>query len=141
MTRQTVRADDGTLYVLEKRSRNTSRVRNPQTGERTHIPNDQLTVVDGESPLVTAAQGVPEPVRTLVTAVPHERALGLLIELETTDGMSVRQILAEYDLCESDLHGLLAELQIAGLIQETRVTGERGYETTETATEALDHVY
>jgi DNA-binding PadR family transcriptional regulator len=42
-----------------------------------------------------------------------------------------------YDFCESDLHGLLAELQAAGLITESQVAGERGYEVTEKGSVAL----
>lgn len=138
MTRRTVKDEEGVHYIVEKQSSESSRVRDPETGEQRYIPNDELEPVAGESPLETAASGVPEDVRTLLTAVHDDRTLGLLVELERTGPLSVRTLLDAYDICESDLHGTLAELQLAGLIDETRVTGERGYETTETAHNALD---
>lgn len=136
--RQTVRDDEGNEYLLVKRSGEASLVRDPETGKRQHLPNDELVVVDGQPPLVTAATAVPDELVTLLTAVPDERALGLLVELDTAGPMAVRTLLAAYDLCESDLHGLLAELRAAGLVEERRVGGERGYGTTDDASDALD---
>ena len=138
--RRTVRDEAGKHYVLEKRSSDASRVRDPETGKRQHLPNEQLTLVEGKSPLVTATDTLPDAVLELLTGVPDERALGLVLEIETGGPTAVRTLLSAYDICESDLHGLLAELQAAGLLTETRVAGERGYETTTTASEALDAV-
>jgi hypothetical protein len=134
---RTVRDEDGIRYVLLKESGESSLVRDPETGERRHLANADLEPIEGESPLVTAARAVPAPLRQLLTAIPDERALGLLLELDARDGVAVRTLLAETDFCESDLHGFLVELQAAGLIGETRVAGERGYRTTETAATAL----
>jgi len=133
---RTVEDDAGDRYILLKESGESSLVRDPETGERRHVANDDLEPVVGESPLATAAGAVPEPVRTLLTAVPDERALGLLLELEERGPLAVRALLA-YDLCESDLHGLLAEFRAAGLVVETEVAGERGYATTDRASEGL----
>ncbi|WP_159900017.1 DUF7346 family protein [Salinirussus salinus] len=133
---RTVEDDAGDRYILLKESGESSLVRDPESGERRHIANEALEPVAGESPLSTAAGAVPASVRTLLTAVPDERALGLLLELEERGPLGVRALL-EYDLCESDLHGLLAEFRAAGLVTETEVAGERGYETTERASEGL----
>ncbi|ADQ67923.1 hypothetical protein C499_16627 [Halogeometricum borinquense DSM 11551] len=133
---QTVRDDDGKRYVLVKRSGESSRVRDPATGEERYLPNDAVTF-EGVSPLVAAASGVSEPLRRAVTAVHDDRSLGLLVELVDRDAVSVVELLAAYDLCESDLHGLLSEFRAAGLITETTVHGERGYAATETAREAV----
>ncbi len=133
---RTVEDDAGDRYILLKESGDSSLVRDPESGERRHIANEALEPVAGESPLATAASAVPGPVRRLLTAVPDERALGLLLELEERGPLGVRALL-EYDLCESDLHGLLAEFRAAGLVTETEVAGERGYETTERASEGL----
>jgi hypothetical protein len=137
---RTVRDGDGTHYVLLKESGESSLVRNPETGEQQHVPNADLEPVEGESPLVTVASGVPEPVRRVLTAVRDERALGLLLEIEARGPVGVRTLLDSYDLCESDLHGLLAEFRAAGLIEEASVAGERGYDATETATAGLAHL-
>lgn len=134
---RTVRDADGKQYVLLKESEDASLVRDPETGERRHVPTADLEPVAGESPLVTAASAVSEPVRLVLTAVPDERALGLLLEIETRESVGVRELLAATDLCESDLHGLLAEFRAAGLVEETRAGGQRRYEATGTAERGL----
>jgi DNA-binding IclR family transcriptional regulator len=72
-----------------------------------------------------------------VTAAHSERALGLLVELADRGPVGIRDLLDAYDLCESDLHGLLAEFRAAGLVEERDVAGERGYDATETTREAV----
>jgi hypothetical protein len=135
--RRTVENEDGDRYLLLKESAESSLVRDPETGETQYLPTAALDPVAGQSPLATAARELPSDVRTLLVAVPDERALGLLLELDADGPLAVRTLLSAYDLCESDLHGLLAELRAAGLLAETTVTGRRGYGTTETASETL----
>jgi hypothetical protein len=134
---QSVRDRSGKHYLLVKRSGASSLVRDPETGAERYLPNDDLRVTDGESPLVVAAAGVPDTVRRVVTAVPNERALGLLFELADRGPVPVVDLLAAYDLCESDLHGLLGEFRAAGLAEEARVAGERGYDATAEARAAV----
>jgi len=135
--RRTVEDGDGNRYLLLKESDESSLVRDPETGETQYLPTAALEPVAGQSPLATAARELPAGVRTLLVAVPDERALGLLLELDADGPLPVRTLLSTYDLCESDLHGLLAELRVAGLLAETTVAGERGYETTDDASETL----
>lgn len=130
----------GNQYVLEKQSAESSRVRDPETGERRHLPNADLSPVEGASPLRIVAGGLPTATRALVTAVPDERALGLVVELDARGPTRVRTLLDMTDLCESDLHGMLVALVAGDLLAETAVAGERGYETTDLAREALDQV-
>jgi hypothetical protein len=134
---RTVRDESGNHYLLLKQSGDASRVRDPATGEERHLPNESLAVVEGESPLETASRVVPKPVRTVVTAAHDERALGLLLEIDERGPVDVRVLLDAYDLCESDLHGLLGEFRAAGLVREVEVVGGRGYETTDEASEGL----
>ena len=134
---RTVRDDEGRRYLLVKRSSESSLVRDPDTGEERYVPNADLTVDAEASALSTAAEAVPDPVRRVLTATPNDRALGLLVELADRGPTGVRTLLDAYDLCESDLHGLLAEFRAAGLIDEARVAGERGYEATETTRDAV----
>ncbi|WP_049970589.1 DUF7346 family protein [Haladaptatus cibarius] len=135
---QTVRDESGSRYLLLKQSDESSLVRDPQTGDERYLENDRLTPVEGESTLETAAERVPSPARRILTAVHNDRALGLLVELSDRGGLPVRELLSAYDICESDLHGLLAEFRAAGLIRECRVAGERGYELTDVAIEGLN---
>ncbi|XVH30764.1 DUF7346 family protein [Haloferacaceae archaeon DSL9] len=134
---RSVRDSDGKRYLLVKRSSEGSRVRDPETGAERYLPNDDLEPAGGVSPLETAAAGIPESVRRLCSAVHNDRSLGLVVEVVDRGPLSVRELLDAYDLCESDLHGLLAECTAAGLLEEARVYGERGYDATDLAVEAV----
>ncbi|VTT86986.1 unknown [Halorubrum sp. DM2] len=134
---QTVRDDDGETYLLVKRSAESSRVRDPATGAERYVDNDDLRVVEGESPLATAASGVPEPVRQTLGAVRNDRSLGLLAVIVDEGPIAAVDLLDAADMCESDLHGALTEFRAAGLVGETEVAGRRGYEATAVAVEAL----
>lgn len=134
---RTVETSDGERYLLVKRSSESSRVRDPATGEEQFLPNDDLTAVDAGA-LETAAEAVPQATRSLLTATHDERALGLLLELRRRGPVAVRDLLGDYDLCESDLLGILTEYRVAGLVDEADVAGERGYQLTDTGEDALD---
>jgi hypothetical protein len=134
---RTVRDESGKRWLLVKRSADASRVRDPETGAERSVETAGLARVDGASPLSTVAEGVPEPVRRITTAVHDDRSLGLLIDLVDRGPLAVRALLDVDDFCESDLHGQLAEFRAAGLVMETRVAGERGYEATDLAREGV----
>ena len=133
---QTVRDAAGDRYLLVKRSAESSRIRDPDTGEEEYRPNDALTF-ESTAPLSVRAAAVPEPVRRVVAAAHDDRSLGLLIELADRGPLPATELLATTDLCESDLHGLLTEFRAAGLAAETSVHGERGYDATDAAREAV----
>jgi hypothetical protein len=135
---RTVRDETGKRYVLLKRSSDASRVRDPETGSERYVENDRLEPVEGTSPLETVAEGVPEPVRRITTAVHDDRSLGLLIDLVDRGPLAVRTLLDADDFCESDLHGLMAEFRAAGLVTETTVAGERGYGATDLARDGVE---
>ncbi|WP_439025857.1 DUF7346 family protein [Haloarchaeobius sp. DT45] len=130
---RTVRDDSGDRYLLVKRSSDASLVRDPATGEERYVENDRLESVDGETPLETAASAVPPAVRRILTATHDDRSLGLLVELVDGGPIAVRDLLASYDLCESDMLGLLTEFRAAGLAEEATIAGERGYDATDLA--------
>lgn len=132
-----VRDDDGDRYVLLERSGEASRVRDPATGNECYVGNDRLEPVDDASVLETTARTVTGPVRRLVTSVHEERSLGLLLELDRRGPTRVRTIVEATDVCESDLHGMLASLNAAGLLAQTTVNGERGYRVTDACERAL----
>ncbi|WP_336022048.1 DUF7346 family protein [Halobellus salinisoli] len=135
---QTVRDVKGVRYLLVKRSAESSRVRDPATGEERYLPNDELRFEGNDAaPLAVAAAGVPEAVRRVVTAAHDEQSLGLLIELADRGPLSVVELLDAYALCESDLHGRLTEFRAARLIEETTVHGERGYDATDATRSAV----
>jgi hypothetical protein len=126
-------------YVVLKQAAESSLVRSLDTDEAEYVPNERLSTVAGEPPLSAAAAAVPTAVRAILTATHTEEGLGLLVELDDRGAVPVRQLLG-YGLCESALHGLLAEFTMAGLIQETEVLGERGYELTGVGRDGLDRL-
>jgi hypothetical protein len=135
----TVEDGEGNRFLLVKRSGESSLVRDPATGTQRYLPNDGIEEV-GESPLTAAAGSVPEPARRVLSATHDDRSLGLLVEVVDRGPVGVRSLLSDYDLCESDLHGLLAEFRAAGLIEAATVAGERGYGPTDTAREGVAHL-
>jgi hypothetical protein len=135
----TVEDGDGDRYLLVKRSGESSLVRDPATGEQQYLPNEEIEAVS-ESPLTAAAGSVPEPARRVLSATHDDRSLGLLVEVVDRGPVGVRSLLSDYDLCESDLHGLLAEFRAAGLVEEATVAGERGYGPTDTARAGVAHL-
>jgi len=134
---RTVRDDAGRRYLLLKESAESSLVRNPGTGEERYVPNERLTAT-GRPPLATAAEHLSGDARARLDPAVGEQGLGLLAELDRRGPLPVRTLLSEYDLCESDLHGLLGELRAAGAIEEASVAGERGYALTASTQETLE---
>lgn len=132
-----VRDDDGTSYVLLKHAAETCLVRDPRTGTESSIETDRLEPVSSESPLETVASAVPSATRTVIESVHDDRTLGLLYWIHDEGPIGVRRLLSETTFCESDLSGRLAALTMAGLLEDRDVDGERGYRTTDRATEAL----
>lgn len=128
---RTVRDEDGTLYVLLKESGDSSLVRDPESGEERHLPNDALEPAGGESPLEALATEVPAEARHVVRACHEDWQLGVLVALADRGPLPARELIASADVCESDLVGALAELRAAGLVAETTVGGESGYELTD----------
>lgn len=135
---RTVRDEEGTRYLLLKRSSSASLVRNPETGETRYLENDRLTPEDDVSDLETIAAAVNEPVRRLLVGVHDEETLGLLVDLSERGPTAARTLLDRYDFCESDLHGRILECQAVGLLEEADVYGERGYRVTEDCRRGLE---
>ena len=137
---RTVRDSEGDRYLLVKRSDDSSLVRDPHSGAERYIANSDLDVIADESPLSTAAAGIDPAVRRLLTATYDDQSLGLLVELVDRGPLSTIALLDSYDLCESDLHGLLAEFRAAGLVSEADSGGQRGYDATELAEQAVEQL-
>lgn len=125
----------GVRYLLVDRAGEACVLAHPETGDRVAVPADAVEGLPGVPPLATAAGGV-DPDPDLLAAVPGRRALGLLAELDRRGPTPVRALL-DYGLCESDLHGLVADLTATGLVAEAEVGGERVYRLTDRALAGL----
>jgi hypothetical protein len=135
---RTVRDGDGRRYLLVKESTDSSLVRDPETGDERHVPNDDIEPAGGDAPLDVLATAVPEEARRVATACHDDWVLGLLVDLADRGPLSAREMLGAYDTCESDLLGAVTELRAAGLVAETTVAGERGYELTGTGATGVE---
>jgi len=133
---RTVRDGDGRECILVERGSETSRVYDPAAGETRTLPTANVEASDAD-PLSVTARSVPPEARTLLRSVATDAGLGLLVDLDERGPRGVREMLDAYGLCESDLHGTLAEFRVAGLVEETTVDGRRGYRVTEEASAAL----
>ncbi|MUV61811.1 hypothetical protein, partial [Halobacterium sp. CBA1126] len=90
---RTVRDDDGRRYLLLKQSSDSSLVRDPETGDERHLPNDALEPAEGDAPLDALAAAVPEPARRVVTACHDDWHLGLLVDLADRGPLAAREML------------------------------------------------
>jgi len=138
-----VRHESGAEFLLLERSSESSRVRDPRTGEKREFPNGEIEATEA-SALSVAGRALPGAVREELEAIGDDRTLGLLREIGRREPVGVRVLLDEYDLCESELHGTLGELRAAGSIEPIEpaalgpiAASDRGYRTTETARGAL----
>ena len=134
---RTVVDGDDRRWVLLKESSESSRVRDPETGEEIFLPNDDLEAAGGESPFEALARSVPEPARRVLRACHEDWQLGLLVALADDGPRPARALLGESAACESDFLGAVTELRAAGLLAETTVAGERAYELTPDGREGI----
>ena len=134
---RTVVDGDDRRWVLLKESSESSRVRDPETGEETFRPNDDLDPAGGESPFEALAQSVPGPARRVLRACHEDWQVGLLVALADDGPRPVRELLSESAACESDFLGAVTELRAAGLLAETTVAGQRAYELTDDGREGI----
>lgn len=128
-----VQGPDGGPVLIVEHAPDGSRIVDPREGACRTVATGALDPVEGD-PLGAVGRAVRETAGPLPVA--GDAAAGVLADLERGP-RSVRGMVDAYGLCESDLHGLLAELTAAGLLAETTVGGRRGYELTEEARLAL----
>jgi hypothetical protein len=136
---QVVEDVDGTRLVVLRRASDAWRVRDPATGDERDVDPAAVEAVEEASPLALVARRLDDDARRLVRAARDDRALGLLVYLDDAP-RATRALLDETALCESELHGLLAEFRAGGLVAETRVDGRRGCELTAAGRAALDRL-
>jgi hypothetical protein len=136
--RRVVAGPEGRELQLLSKSSDASRVLDPETGERFHLPNAEIDPLAGVSRLEASARVLPAATRTLLSSVHNERMVGLVVMLDSDGPLAARELLDRTELCESDLYGMVGELRAGGLLEEVAVGGERGYATTEVATRGLE---
>lgn len=134
---RTVEDAEGNRLVVRKASGDSLLVADPESGRERYVDRDAVSAIEGDSVLATMAAAVPESTRRVLSAVHDDESLGLLLELVDRGPLAAVTLLDEYDQCESDLHGLLAEFRAAGLVTEADVVGERAYDATDLARDGV----
>jgi hypothetical protein len=134
---QPVRDGDGNRLLLRKESGDSALVYDPESGEEYHVERSTISPIESPPLEATAEAAIRNDVRRLVLAIPNQRALGLLVTLADRGPLTVRTLLAETTVCESDISGLLASLTAAGVVEESDVAGERGYAITDSTRRAI----
>ncbi|RRJ31682.1 DUF7346 family protein [Halocatena pleomorpha] len=132
---RTVRADDGSRYLLRKRASDAWLVADPVTGEERYIDPDRLELQAETAPLETIGTTVSADTGADI-GVQDDRALGLLVVLARTEPIAAIDLIECTELCESDLNGLLTELRVGGLVASTS-DPVLGYELTPRARSKL----
>ncbi|UPM43780.1 DUF7346 family protein [Halocatena salina] len=132
---RTVRADDGSQYLLRKRGCDAWLVCDPATGEERYIDTDRLELREETPPLEAFGATVPDATGAEI-GVRDDRALGLLVVLSHNDPIAAVELVDLTELCESDLNGLLTELRVGGLVA-TVSEPVLGYELTPRARSKL----
>ncbi|PSQ45415.1 hypothetical protein BRD17_01500 [Halobacteriales archaeon SW_7_68_16] len=130
---QAARDADGQWVLVLERSEDTALIRDPATGDRRRVPAATVAPVDA-SPLAVVASALD------TDGERGDGRVGLLVELVDRGPTAARTLSTTYDVCESDLHGLLVEFRAAGLVAETRIGGEPGYEPTDAARRLVDRL-
>lgn len=124
------------VVVLEIESEQ-CRIGDLLSGESRWIRQEAVAIVDGV-PLRAIGAAVPDAARQMEAAIRSDRELGLVLVVGTVGQVSVRALLDATSACESDLNGLLAELEAGDVLERTDVAGGRGYGLTEQAMKSLE---
>ena len=111
--------DDGRRLAVVKRSASSSLVFDLETGDQYYRANETLTPIDD--------QGNGD--RRDTSTSPIDQRAELLSILEH-DPIPVRSIIARTTLCESELYAIRRELEVAGVLEEVTIDGERAWALT-----------
>jgi hypothetical protein len=131
---------DGQWVVVLRAGRDHCRIRELISGEVRKVSPSTLDA-ENEARLHDIGQAAPGPVQPTDSAVQTVRGWGLVLVVGAASPVSVRSLLAATDECESDINGLLAELEAGGLLERTEVTGERGYELSPRGTRRVEALW
>lgn len=116
------------------------RIRQLGSGDSRWVPKSTLSSSDTAS-LQEIGRAVPDSVRGSVSPIRTARGWGLALVVGAASPVTVRAMLATTTECESDLNGVLAELEAGGILERTEVAGERAYELSETGASTLESVW
>lgn len=133
-----VEGPEDQTHVVVDRSSGQARLRMLSTGEERRVGPSTLTPVDKLDLEAVAAETTVDPGD--LSGVHSARGRGLVALLAHAGPVSVRVLVETVHCCESDLNGLLAELQAGGVIESSANGGNRSYRLTEESALELDEL-
>lgn len=110
--------ENGRRLAVVKRSATSSLVLDLETGDHFYRANETLTPIDN--------QGTGNADTGSNSMGPTDQRAELLSILEH-DPIPIRTILSRTTLCESDLYAIRRELEVAGVLEEVTINGERAW--------------
>jgi hypothetical protein len=126
----------GHLHLVIERADDRVRVRSVSSGEERWVHRETLKRPDG-SVLELAGRQTPFTSADL-PGVHTEAGVGMVVLLARNGPTAVPALLGALELCESDLHGLLAELEAGGALSRTETAGRGAYRLTDAAAKTVD---
>jgi hypothetical protein len=130
---------DGRWGVVLESDGAECRIRELRSGNSRWVPHSSLSSTHTAS-LHQVGQEVPDPVRASVAAIRTPRGWGLTLVVGAASPVAVRELLEATTECESDLNGLLAELEAGGILERSELGGERAYELSDPGASAVESV-
>lgn len=127
------------VVILEIKS-DRCRIREVGSGESRWVARSTLFSLDTPS-LHEIGQVGSDSVGASASAIRTARGWGLVLVVGAASPVTVRALLDTTSECESDLNGLLAELEAGGVLDRTEIAGERAYELSETGASAVESVW
>lgn len=131
---------EGAWVVLREIESDQCRIREVNSGESRWVRRTEVSIVDGVS-LRRIGEAAPDEPRELESVIRTARGWGLVLVVGAASPVSVRALLERTSECESDLNGLLTELEVGEMLERTEIAGERAYKLTETAKNAVEALW
>lgn len=131
-----VEGPDGQTHLVVDRRSGQVRLRKLSTGEERWEAPSGLTPVDTLDLEIVGAET--KMASGDLSGVHTTRGVGLVALLAQAGAVSVRDLLEFTHCCESDLNGLLAELQAGGVVESAAIEGHRSYRLTDASAHELD---
>lgn len=125
-----VATDDADRPVLVHPKRGDDAVRDLRSGDLV-VGTNPTRCNDSDAFLVMIGQALTDGATLPLEGLGTMSAVGFVVLVHDEGPIPIRDLLHASDRCESDLHGLGTTLQSNQYIQETRVGGDRAYESSD----------
>lgn len=134
------RGSESEWVVVLKTEGTQCRIRDLVSGDTRRVAESTLSSAQTAS-LQEIGHLVPDSARPPVSAIRTAPGWGVVLVVGAASPVAVRELLDATTACESDLNGLLAELEAGGVLDRTEIAGERAYELSDAGASAVEFVW